>query len=98
TPWRGDGHASHAYHRPCPSPYASHLKPLQDTMRPVDGMWPYLGGPRPLFRFRQPSGAAGHVGRVNVIHGGVTRHPSGVSGLEPVAGAAMDAGSFQNIG
>src|SRR5436309_754251 len=67
-------------------------------MRPVGGMWPYPGGPRPLFRFRQPSSAAGHVGRVNVIHGGVTRQPSGVGGLEPVAGAAMDAGSLQNIG
>src|SRR5437870_369887 len=67
-------------------------------MRSVGGVRPYLGGPRPLFRFRQPSGAAGHVGRVNVVHGGVPGHPRGVGGLEPVASTAMDARRLENIG
>src|SRR5919204_560041 len=53
---------------------------------------------RPGNPFRQPSGAARHVGRVNVVHGGVPGHPRGVGGLESVAGTAMDAWRLQNIG
>src|SRR5215831_12834227 len=73
-------------------------QPLKDTMRPVGGVRPYLGGPRPLFRFRQPSSAAGHVGRVNVVYGGVPGHPRGVGGFEPVAGTTMDTRCLHNVG
>src|SRR5262244_1970945 len=72
-------------------------EPLENAMRPVGGVWPYLGRPCPLFRFYQPSCAAGHVGRVNGVHGRVPRHPRGVGRLEPVSGAAVDAGGLQNI-
>src|SRR5262249_50875428 len=58
----------------------------------------YRGRPGSLFRFRQPSCTGGHGGRVNSVHGSVTRHPRGVGGLEPIAGAAMDTGGLQDIG
>src|SRR5438309_669851 len=67
-------------------------EPPENAMRPVGGVRPYRGRPRPLFRFCQPSCAVGHVRRVNVVHGGVPRHPRGVGRLEPIAGTAMDAG------
>src|SRR5712692_7486779 len=71
---------------------------LENAMRPVGGVRPYLGGPLSLFRFRQPAGATGHVGRGKVVYGGVPRHSSGVVVFNPVADTAMDARGFQNIG